>query len=49
MYGYNLHTDIDHCEGNPCDNGGHCRDDVDSYTCQCVDGYTGANCETGMV
>ena len=41
-------TDIDDCEPNPCEHGGTCTDGVNSYTCECVDGYTGVNCETGM-
>ena len=42
-------TDIDECEGNPCENGASCTDDAIGYTCWCVDVYTGVNCETGMV
>ena len=26
-----------------------CNDEVESYTCTCVDGYNGTNCETGML
>ena len=29
-------------------NNATCSDNVNSYTCTCVDGYTGTNCETGM-
>ncbi|XP_078485672.1 uncharacterized protein LOC100181677 isoform X2 [Ciona intestinalis] len=32
----------------PCANGGTCTDGVASYTCACVTGYTGANCETNI-
>jgi len=39
--------DTDGCEGTPCQHGGTCTDGVDSYTCKCVDGYEGTNCETG--
>ncbi|XP_078495665.1 uncharacterized protein LOC144751206 [Ciona intestinalis] len=39
-----LLTDIDDCATNPCMNNGTCTDGVDSYTCICVAGYTGANC-----
>ena len=38
---------IDDCEPNSCEHGGTCTDGVDSYTCECADGYTGVNCETG--
>ena len=29
-------------------NGGTCTDDVNSYSCACVAGYTGEDCEIGM-
>jgi len=35
----------DDCAGNPCQNGGTCVDGFDSYTCSCVGGYIGDNCE----
>ena len=41
-------TEIDECEPNPCEHGGTCTDGVNSYTCECADGYTGVICETGM-
>ena len=40
-------VDIDECSSNPCMNGATCIDAVSSYTCSCVVGYTGSNCETG--
>ena len=42
-----LHTDIDECASNPCQNGGTCADVVNGYDCSCKPGYTGADCETG--
>jgi hypothetical protein len=33
------------CDPNPCENGGSCVEIVNSYQCQCADGYTGRNCE----
>ena len=39
--------DINECSSTPCQNGGTCTDAVNSYTCACVPGYTGTNCETG--
>ena len=39
-------ADINECASYPCDNGGTCKDDVNRYTCICVPGYTGVNCET---
>ena len=41
-------SDIDDCAGGPCNNGGTCADGVNSYTCICMAGYTGANCQTSM-
>ena len=43
----NYFLDIDECESNPCKNGGTCKDGENSYTCTCVPGYTGHDCETG--
>ena len=40
-------SDVDECNSNPCENGGTCIDGINEYSCQCVAGYTGANCETG--
>ena len=28
-------------------NGASCIDGVNSYTCNCIGGYVGSNCETG--
>ena len=42
-----LFLDINECEANPCNNGGTCVDLVGDYRCDCVPGYTGADCETG--
>ena len=38
--------DIDECSSSPCENGGTCVDGVDVYTCECMAGYTGDQCET---
>ena len=40
-------VDINECLSNPCVNGTICTDAVDAYTCACVAGYTGPQCETG--
>ena len=39
----------DNCDPNPCKNNGTCQNDTDSYTCKCVHGYEGVNCEIGNV
>ena len=43
-----LLVDIDECSSDPCMNGGNCSDDVNSYICDCVPGYSGEGCEIGM-
>jgi len=40
-------VDIDECASNPCLNGGTCTDGINSFTCNCVPGYAGANCGSG--
>jgi len=40
-------ADKNECISDPCQNGGTCNDAVNSFTCQCRDGYTGITCETG--
>ena len=42
-----LLADIDKCGSSPCQNGGSCTDLVNSYSCACATGYTGAECQTG--
>ena len=37
--------DIDECESRPCMNNGTCTDGLNDYTCECMAGYTGPNCE----
>ena len=41
-------ADIDECGSNPCAYTGTCIDGVNSFTCSCVKGYTGQDCETGI-
>lgn len=43
--GVHCEMNIDDCAGNPCVNGGTCRDDVKDYICECHEGYIGKNCE----
>ncbi|WP_437785513.1 calcium-binding EGF-like domain-containing protein [Sorangium sp. So ce1097] len=35
----------DHCAPSPCQNGSTCVNDAGGYTCTCLPGYTGTNCE----
>ena len=41
-------TDIDDCRNSPCFHG-NCLDRVNRYECQCFYGYTGFNCDTGLL
>ena len=41
-------SDINECESNPCHNGGICADNINSYVCTCLTGYTGTFCEIGI-
>ena len=42
-----ISVDIDECDSNPCQNGGTCNDGINSYTCDCIPGFNGTNCENG--
>ena len=38
---------MDDCINVICKNGGTCRDSPGSFSCDCVNGYTGPECQTG--
>ncbi|CAB1460177.1 unnamed protein product, partial [Pleuronectes platessa] len=40
-------THIDDCQSNPCQNGGTCIDEINSFVCLCLPSYGGATCEKG--
>ena len=40
-------SDISECPPNQCLNGAICIDGVNSYTCKCLPGYVGKQCEIG--
>ena len=42
-----VHADTDECASDPCQNSGTCTDSINGYSCACVDGYEGTDCETG--
>ena len=44
-----FYLDVDDCMFNPCENGGNCTDGVNEYSCKCVHGYIGTDCETGIL
>lgn len=36
---------MNECASNPCQNSVQCEDGINQYTCQCVLGFDGVNCE----
>ncbi|XP_033033059.1 coagulation factor X [Trachypithecus francoisi] len=42
---WNKYKDGDQCETSPCQNEGECRDGLGEYTCTCLEGFEGKNCE----
>lgn len=43
--GYHCEQEIDECWSQPCMYFGMCNDFVNYYTCDCIPGITGYNCE----
>ncbi|XP_030777942.1 coagulation factor VII isoform X7 [Rhinopithecus roxellana] len=39
------YSDGDQCASNPCQNGGSCKDQLQSYICFCLPSFEGRNCE----
>ena len=48
LYFASFFPEIDECASNPCMNNGTCTDDVNTFHCACVKGFTGRNCSIGM-
>eukprot|EP00794_Sanderia_malayensis_P014993 gene14993-16539_t len=38
-------VDINECDSNPCKNGAHCINGVNKFTCDCINGHSGTQCE----
>lgn len=45
IIGHTCQIDIDECTSKPCLNGGTCHDLINSFRCDCTDGYMGAYCQ----
>lgn len=46
--GLRCEIDLDDCVGIRCENGGHCVDGPNSWSCRCKQGFTGRRCETRL-
>ncbi|XP_039896049.1 sushi, nidogen and EGF-like domain-containing protein 1 isoform X2 [Simochromis diagramma] len=46
--GRRCQIDVNECASQPCQNGGTCKDKINSFMCQCPPGYTGILCETDI-
>ncbi|KAG2457284.1 coagulation factor VII-like [Polypterus senegalus] len=42
---WKVYNDPDQCLSNPCQNGGTCVDEFQSYMCRCPEAFEGRNCE----
>eukprot|EP00494_Astrolonche_serrata_P031490 UN31759 len=38
-------VDVDECLDEPCGANGRCTDEINSYTCTCINGYSGGRCD----
>ncbi|XP_035248528.1 coagulation factor X [Anguilla anguilla] len=45
---WNKYFDGDSCESLPCINNGVCKDGIGKYTCYCMAGFQGVNCEIAI-
>ena len=41
-----ISANIDDCAGKTCSGHGVCEDGINDYTCKCIDGYEGKDCNS---
>nr|XP_054761011.1 brevican core protein-like [Lytechinus pictus] len=44
----NMYCAFQACYSNPCQNGGSCMEELDGYSCSCLEAYLGKNCQIPM-
>lgn len=49
LYDLSSLIDINDCVNHTCRNGASCIDGVNSYSCTCMERYTGHHCEIGRL
>ena len=47
LFTLNIFLDIDECLNDPCLHAGNCSNTDGSYSCNCVQQWTGQNCQIG--
>ncbi|KAJ8256466.1 hypothetical protein COCON_G00186180 [Conger conger] len=46
--GTTCESDVDECEGDPCQNGGTCVNHLGGFTCHCARGFSGKHCHSDV-
>ncbi|XP_041483543.1 neurocan core protein-like isoform X2 [Lytechinus variegatus] len=41
----NMYCAFPACNSNPCQNGGSCKEELDGYSCSCLEAYRGKHCQ----
>lgn len=43
-----IYLDLSHCDPQPCQHGGQCRDIGNDFLCDCVEGFQGPTCQESV-